>query len=272
MQERGTIYLLVVMIGMGAIILGIMFGRLTHYFSTQRVAAKYTEEKTLEIPAFEYGEPTAEAAPVDSLLEEVEDEYRVCLMISEDYGRIKEKKDELASSGYEGDIEVTRKVSRTIYSLYLYGTYSREDATVLGEEVIEIVPGFISYWLESESSVSSKEVADEPVDITDDAADTVLSESPTKIMIPEEVSSDEYELQIMANTDSLQVDEKKRELEARGYPSKITTFTRDGITYYRLRLQETFNLESGKQTGDALKQQFEFVRDYWLEKVKKPRN
>lgn len=272
MQERGTIYLLVVMIGIGSIILGILFGRLTHYFSNQRVAAEYTEEITREIPAYGYVEPIAEAVPVDSLLEEVEDEFRVCLLISEDYGRIKEKKDELASYGYEGDIGETRKVSRTIYSLYLSGTFSREDATVLGEEVKEVVPGIISYWLETESSATPEELAVVPVDSTYEAADMLLIEDSTKEMIPEEESSEKYELQILANTDSLKVYEKKKELEAGGYPSKITTITRDGITYYRLRLQGTFSLEKGKQTGEALKQQFEFIRDYWLEKVKKPRN
>ena len=106
--------------------------------------------------------------------------------------------------------------------------------------------------------------------ISEDLKEIKIKETePQKKVKETEIIRNEYKLQLLADKYISEVEEKKKILEDYDYETRITKIEKNDTTFYRLRLKPTFSMEEGKVTGEAIKKQFAFVDDYWLDKVKK---
>ncbi|RLC58437.1 MAG: hypothetical protein DRH89_01160, partial [Candidatus Cloacimonadota bacterium] len=84
----------------------------------------------------------------------------------------------------------------------------------------------------------------------------------TKIIPPS--SNDDFEIQILTSTERNFVEDKKKILEKAGYKTKITTTVKNGKTFYRLRLADSYSRSKAIKMGDKLKKDVRFVSDYWI--------
>ena len=177
-------------------------------------------------------------------------ECEVQLLASGDYARIEEIKTDLAKKGYKTKILTHTEGQSIIYRLRLRGLYSIEEGNRLGNKVIKLSPNVSSFWLdEIKNGKSVGQIG-------------TTKKVSTKAKVAQ--SSGDYEIQILANSKRSFVEEKKRILEKAGYPAKIVSTMKNGKTFYRLRLADSYSQSKAKKVGAKLKKDVRFVSDYWI--------
>ena len=177
-------------------------------------------------------------------------ECEVQLLASGDYARIEEIKTDLARKGYKTKILTHTEGKSIIYRLRLRGLYSITEGNRLGNKIIKISPNVSSFWL------------DEIKDGKSVGQIGTTKKATTKAKVAK--SSGDYEIQILANSKRSFVEEKKRILEKAGYPAKIVSTIKNGKTFYRLRLADSYSQSKAKKVGDKLKKDVKFVSDCWI--------
>lgn len=177
-------------------------------------------------------------------------ECEVQLLASGDYARIEQIKTDLARKGYKTKILTHTEGQSIIYRLRLRGLYSEAEGNRLGNEVIKLSPNVSSFWLD---------------EIKDGKSVGQLGTTKTvstKAKVAQ--SSGDYEIQILANSKRSFVEERKRILDKAGYRAKIVSTTKNGKTYYRLRLADSYSRSKAKSVGDKLKKDVRFVSECWI--------
>jgi len=177
-------------------------------------------------------------------------ECEVQLLASSNYARIEQIKTDLDRKGYKTKILTFTRDKNIIYHLRLRGLYSEAEGKRLGNEVVKLSPHISSFWLDE--IIDGKSAGQ--------IGETVTETSKTALT----PSSGEYEIQILANTKRNFVEDKKSILEKAGYRAKITTTTKNGTNYYRLRLADSYSRSEATKMGDKLKKDVRFVSDYWI--------
>ena len=264
MENKYSMVILIIVIGLLVIVLGIMFGKITHKFSIKNLEQQYKTDSnlTVEMEEEKYKITSDSVKTIPLEVSKREGLYKVQLLLSIDYEVILDHKLVLDEYGYDTRIDESKRGDKTIYYLYLEGEYPESRAEVLGDEIKEKFPTLGNYWLEK------VEIEEELVQLDEVEMEIEVTEPEKRIKETGKIGI-EYELQLLANTDLSKVEERKQILEELGYKAKITTTEKDGITFYRLRLEATFSLEEGKVIGEALKEQFDFIEGYWLDRVRK---
>jgi len=179
--------------------------------------------------------------------------YEVQLFLGKDYTKVEKIKTELKLEGYECDIHTLSTSKSTFYRLRLSGLYNKPEGNRLGNEIVTSSSNISSFWLDEIKDGKSV-----------DQIGVTVTQTPktTKTISPS--SSDGFEIQILANTKRNLVEEKKDILEKAGYRAKIVTTTKNGKTYYRLRLADSYSRPDAIKIGDKLKKDFPFISDYWV--------
>lgn len=77
-----------------------------------------------------------------------------------------------------------------------------------------------------------------------------------------------YELQIVSLRDEARVTLEQEIFANRGIQTKISSVTKDGETYYRLRLDRLFSEGDARKLGEEMKAKYGSITEYWVEKVK----
>ncbi len=177
-------------------------------------------------------------------------ECEVQLLASSNYAKVEQIKTDLERRGYKTKILTLTKGKNIIYRLRLRGLYSEAEGNKLGNKIVKLSMGISSFWLdEIKNGKSVGQIG------------TTIAKTTKTTVSP---SSGDYDIQILANTKRNLVEEKKNILEKAGYPAKITTTTKNGTTYYRLRLADSYSQSKAKKVGDKLKKDVRFVSDYWI--------
>lgn len=180
-------------------------------------------------------------------------EYEVQLLASSNYARIEQIKTDLEHKGYKSKILTLTKGKKIIYRLRLRGLYNETEGNRLGNEIVKSSPNISSFWLDEIKDGKSV-----------DQIGATITQTPktTKTFTPS--SSGDFEIQILANTKRDFVEDKKNILEKTGYRAKIVTTTKNGKTFYRLRLADSYSRSKAVKIGDKLKKDVRFVSDYWI--------
>ncbi len=180
-------------------------------------------------------------------------ECEVQLLASSDYARIEQIKTDLERKGYKSKILTLTKGKNIIYRLRLRGLYSEAEGNRLGNEIVKRSQLISSFWLDEIKD--GKSVGQIGATVTQKPKTTKTSTLS---------SSGDYEIQILANTKRNYVEDKKSILENSGYRAKIVTTSKNGKTFYRLRLADSYSRSKAVQMGDKLKKDVGFVSDYWV--------
>lgn len=177
-------------------------------------------------------------------------ECEVQLLASGDYARIEQIKTDLARKGYKTKILTHTEGQSIIYRLRLRGLYSETEGNRLGNEIIKLSPNVSAFWL------------DEIKDGKSIGQIGTTKTATAKAKVPQ--STGDYEIQILANSKRSFVEERKRILDKAGYQAKIVTTIKNGKTFYRLRLADSYSQSKAKKVGDKLKKDVKFVTDCWI--------
>ena len=177
-------------------------------------------------------------------------ECEVQLLASGDYARIEQIKTDLARKGYKTKILTHTEGQSIIYRLRLRGLHSVVEGNRLGNEVIKLSPNISAFWLDEIKDGKSVGQIGTTKKVTNKA----------KVA----QSSGDYEIQILANSRRSFVEERKRILDKAGYPAKIVSTVKNGKTFYRLRLADSYSQSKAKKVGAKLKKDVKFVTDCWI--------
>lgn len=179
-------------------------------------------------------------------------ECEVQLLASSNYSRIEKIKIALERDGYKSKILTLTKGKNIIYRLRLRGLYSEAEGRRLGNEIVKKSPLISSFWLdEIKDGKSAGQIGS-----------TITQKPQATKQLP--TSTGDYEIQILANTKRNYVEDKKRILESAGFKAKIVTTTKNGKTFYRLRLADSYSRSKATQIGNRLKKDIGFVSDFWV--------
>ena len=221
---------------------------------TTAIVPKKEETKPVEISQKEPVKPEYEKEiKITKKKIEFGKECEVQLLASSNYARIEQIKTDLERKGYKSKILTLTKGKNIIYRLRLRGLYSETEGNRLGNEIVKSSLNISSFWLdEIKNGKSVGQIG------------TTVTQTPktTKTFTPS--SSGDYEIQILANTKRNFVEDKKKILEKSGYRAKIVTTTKNGKTFYRLRLADSYSRSKAIKMGDKLKKDVRFVSDYWI--------
>ncbi|MDP8268033.1 MAG: SPOR domain-containing protein [Candidatus Tenebribacter davisii] len=181
-------------------------------------------------------------------------ECEIQLLASSVYSKVEQVKTDLERKGYKTKILTLTKGKNIIYRLRLRGLYSEEEGNTLGNKIVKISPDISSFWL------------DEIIDGKSVGQIGITKTPKTKTTKTEMIysSSGEFEIQILANTKRNYTESKKKILEKAGYRAKIVSTTKNGTTYYRLRLADSYSRAKAETVGNKLKKDVGFVTDYWI--------
>lgn len=179
-------------------------------------------------------------------------ECEVQLLASSNYALIEKIKNALEKDGYKSKIHTLTKGKNIIYRLRLRGLYSEAEGRRLGNEIVKKSPQVTSFWLDEIKDGQS----------VGQMGATVTQKKTAVKQIP--ASTGDYEIQILANTKRSYVEDKKRTLESAGYKAKIVTTSKNGKTFYRLRLANSYSRSKATQIGNKLKKDVRFVTDFWI--------
>ena len=266
MESKFTIIVLIVLIGILSVVLGVMFGRLTHQFSAKATTNEQIETSNNDVSKEEVVEMTVET--VDDVL------YKTYLMISIDRNVVLHNKKVLDKYGYKSSITQTERNDKRVYSLVLDGEYSKPEAQLLGEEIQDKFP---TYWLEE---VGNELAENDLIDFEEVLEEAVTEEPEPEEKQPQVVENTvpkkeeivdngpKFRIQLLANTDKKSIEAKQDVLKNYGYDTIISSTERDGVTFYRLRLDGSYTEQAGKQLGNKIKSEFSFIEGFWLDKVK----
>ncbi len=98
--------------------------------------------------------------------------------------------------------------------------------------------------------------------------EVVKAEEPVEIKSPVVVEKEDYQLQLVASTDKYIVEETQDVLSRNGFKTTMTKRYKDGELFHRLRIAGFFTYSEAGKLGKQLKNEFQLVADYWIEKVK----
>ncbi|MBN2461551.1 MAG: hypothetical protein JXB60_08085 [Candidatus Cloacimonetes bacterium] len=251
--------IVIILIGILVIILGMIIGIVTHKIITIKDRSTAPADSSL------IGEALPDLTELEPRISPDRELYELQLLLSVDPSIAEFNRDLLQDAGYRAQVKRVEKADKIIYILQLRGKYPRQEALRLGNEIKLLLPELGGYWLERAEPDSTDLIVRETIE---DTAATVEQESTAVTEKPLPVSETLYELQILADMDINKVNRIRDLLEDQGYKTKITQTVKNGNTYYRLRLQEVFTLNTGQRMGEELKQKFIAVEDYWLEKIR----
>ncbi|MCK5050364.1 MAG: SPOR domain-containing protein [Candidatus Cloacimonetes bacterium] len=221
---------------------------------TTEVTAKEKEAKPTEVAKKEPVKPEYEKEiKITKKKIEFGKECEVQLLASSNYARIEQIKTDLERKGYKSKILTLTKGKNIIYRLRLRGLYSEAEGNRLGNEIVKRSQLISSFWLDEIKDGKSVGQIGATVTQKPKATRTIASSS-----------SGDYEIQILANTKRNYVEDKKNILEKAGYRAKIVTTNKNGKTFYRLRLADSYSRSKAVQMGDKLKKDVRFVSDYWI--------
>ena len=221
---------------------------------TTAIVPKKEETKPVEISPKEPVKPEYEKEiKITKKKIEFGKECEVQLLASSNYARIEQIKTDLERKGYKSKILTLTKGKNIIYRLRLRGLYSETEGNRLGNKIVKSSPNISSFWLDEIKNGKS---------IGQIGATVTQTPKTTKTFTPS--SSGDYEIQILANTKRNFVEDKKKILEKSGYRAKIVTTTKNGKTFYRLRLTDSYSRSKAIKMGDKLKKDVRFVSDYWI--------
>lgn len=272
MESKFTIIVLIILIGILSIVLGVMFGRLTHQFSSNH------DEETKIVEIEQTDTIKTEKNDIKEIdPEETNELYKTYLMISIDRNVILHNKKVLDKYGYNSSIIQTKRGEKKIFSLVLDGEYSKPEAQLLGEEIKEKFPTINTYWLEEISKEQKAIVVNESVDIKQKKDEIVEKKEIKKEIKPEikkpkpkaetPIKQNLYRVQLLANTNKKAIEIKRDILKSNGYETIVSTTVRDGVTFYRLRLDGKYTEKDAKEMGEKVKAQFDFIDGFWLDKI-----
>jgi len=84
----------------------------------------------------------------------------------------------------------------------------------------------------------------------------------------EDYTSGDYAVQLISLTNYDKILEIKRKLSSQEPYLQITITTKDGKTFYRLRLAQTYSKESAQKIGNKIKDTFSYINGFWIQKIK----
>ncbi len=270
MESKFTIIVLIILIGTLSIVLGVMFGRLTHQFSAKHESSEEVVEMIKENPA--------DIEPEEKNTEDTQSLFKTYLMISIDRNVVIHNKKVLDKYGYKSSIIQTERNEKKVYSLVLDGEYSHPEAKLLGEEIQDKFPTINTYWLEE---ANGEEPDSAPIEVVEATKEPEVKKPETKVEPTKpkakeapptfdkpktESKGPKYVIQLLANTNKKSIEAKKKILDSNGYKTVISSIKRDGTTFYRLRVDGTFSEQEGKQLGNKIKSEFSFIEGFWLAK------
>ncbi len=222
--------------------------------TTETIASKEETKPTTEVSKKEPEKPEYEKEiKITKKKIEFGKECEVQLLASSNYARIEQIKTDLERKGYKSKILTLTKGKNIIYRLRLRGLYSEEEGNRLGNEIVKLSQLISSFWLDEIKDGKS---------VGQIGATVTQTPKTTKTTTPS--SSGDYEIQILANTKRNYVEDKKNILDKAGYRAKIVTTSKNGTTFYRLRLVDSYSRTKAVQMGDRLKKDVRFVSDYWI--------
>jgi len=117
-------------------------------------------------------------------------------------------------------------------------------------------------------SCGEKEVKKAEVVVPKPEPVVVKAEEPVVIKQPTVVEKEDYQLQLVASTDKYIVEETQVVLSRNGFKTTITKRYKDGELFHRLRIAGFLSYSEAGKLGKQLKNEFQLVADYWIEKVK----
>ena len=265
-DNKYTRNILIALVGIAIVILAIIVANITYRLLTRRTVI----EETVSPQISDSTELHTEDLP-DSSKAEL---YETCVLISTDKNIVLNNRELLSLNGYSVKIKESQRANKLIFSLFIDKQLSREDAILLGEEIKDKYREISSYWIEK---VAEEPFTEQPGTSSSDEQATSLqatngSDSTAVIaekfqLLTEEKDGIKYEVQIMANTDLEKITATQQFLESEGYKIKIVEFIKNGLTYYRLRLVDSYNKSEAELIGSELKQNYKFINSYWLERV-----
>lgn len=77
-----------------------------------------------------------------------------------------------------------------------------------------------------------------------------------------------YSVQLISLTNYDKILSIKRKLAESGYKTTLSTIQKDGKTFYRLRLASLYTKKSANEIGNEIKNRFDFITGYWIQKSK----
>ena len=83
-----------------------------------------------------------------------------------------------------------------------------------------------------------------------------------------EYETGDYAVQLISLTNYDKILKIKRQLSDAGYETELSTTTKNGKTFYRLRLSQKYSRESANKIGKEIKGKFKFITSYWVIKTK----
>lgn len=176
--------------------------------------------------------------------------YEIQFLASDNYSKINNIKNALQSRGYNAKIVTTKRDNVNFYRLRLDGFYSKRQAIALGTAIKTDSPLIENFWLDEKRT-------------GEDIQEPEIEEPAKKVRI---TSNGDYEIQIMANQSRSVVAKRKRQLDNNDFPAKVTSTNKNGKTYYRLRLVDSYSRTNAKKVGEQLKSRFGFITGYWIAK------
>lgn len=265
-DNKYTRNILILLIGIAFVILAIIIANFVYQILSSKTADEtLPEAETVDTLTIETEEIT------DTKKEEL---YETCVLISTDKNIILNNRETLSLNGYPVKVKESKRANKLIFSLIIDKQLPREDAILMGEELKDKFVEIRSYWIEKVTPVTDKESPDTVTSIeqTPTINDSGFSDPDTqrgdKIPIaPEYTEGIRYEVQIMANTDLGKITATKEFLESEGYKVKIVEFVKNGLTYYRLRLDADYGKVEAELIGSELKDNYQFINSYWLDKL-----
>lgn len=216
----------------------------------ESIDSEWKDEQKSQLKLTTSKEDDIKLKEIEKEIVEFNREYEVQLFFSNDSTKVEKIKSELELEGFECDIHTLSTGESIFYRLRLRGLYSKVEGNRVGNEIVEGSSNISSFWLDEfkdEGNTNKvKEIVNEPA--------KTIKHTP----------NDEYEIQLLASTKKNFVENRKSILEKAGYNAKVVTTTKNGQTYYRLRLVDSYLESIAKEVGDKLKIEIEFISDYWL--------
>lgn len=105
--------------------------------------------------------------------------------------------------------------------------------------------------------------------ITENTNEMSISEEETESMDAEPITQENlYEIQIMASRNRSKLQKEQEKLYEFGYLTSISKTYHKGELFYRLRLQDQFVYSDAKIVGEILKEEFDAIKNVWIQKIK----
>ncbi len=95
----------------------------------------------------------------------------------------------------------------------------------------------------------------------------VVKQEEVKPLKPVSTGAKVYKVQVLSLTDRYAVELQKEMMAKKGVKTEISEFNKDGVIYYRLRLEGKYSRQEADELGARLKNDFWGITDCWIVKV-----